>query len=222
MPKRPAARGRHDQALVVAARQIMAVQASYADRGIPLCQAALCGARNFVEWVHYPANDCTDARSGFEFYYHAHARDEMSADEHGHFHVFRRDASKAGKFFHVIGISLDAKGFPIKLFTTNTWVTGESMATAAGVAKAAQQYAVQARGRVAPIARWLTSLVQLYASEIAELARKRDEKLSRLANAGQPKKKILQDRRVRVLSQRRVNLLSKLNQYCPPVREVSL
>ena len=96
------------------------------------------------------------------------------------------------------------------------------MATAAGVAKAAQQYAVQARGRVAPIARWLTSLVQLYASEIAELARKRDEKLSRLANAGQPKKKILQDRRVRVLSQRRVNLLSKLNQYCPPVREVSL
>ena len=173
MPTRLPAKPRSDQAMTAAARQLMAVQASYASSGTPLCQAALCGARDFVEWAHYPANDCTDAHSGFEFYYHAHTRDEMSADEHGHFHVFRRDANKAGKFFHVIGISLDAKGLPIKLFTTNTWVTGESMVTADRVANAAQQFGVQAHGRVAPIARWLTALMQLYAAEIAELARLR-------------------------------------------------
>ena len=221
MPTRLPAKPRNEQAMAVAARQIMAVQASYARSGIPLCQAALCGARDFVEWAHYPANDCTDAHSGFEFYYHAHTRDEMSADEHGHFHVFRRDANKAGKFFHVIGISLDAKGLPIKLFTTNTWVTGESMVTADRVANAAQQFGVQAHGRVAPIARWLTALMQLYAAEIAELARLRDQKLDQLASAGQSKKFLKQDRRVRVLSQRRVNLLSKLNQHCPPTKEVA-
>lgn len=199
----------------------MAVQAGYARKGIALCQAALYGAQDFIEWTHYPANDCTDADSGFEFYYHAHSRDEMSADEHGHFHVFRRDPHRADKFFHVIGVSLDARGLPIRLFTTNAWVTGEAMAPAAKVAKAAQQFCVRANGRAAPVARWLTALVQLYATDIAELARERDEKLNRLASAGQPKKVLQQNRRVRVLSQRRVNVLKKLNQHCPPDREVA-
>ena len=221
MPTRLPAKTRNDQAMAAAARQLMAVQASYASSGTPLCQAALCGARDFVEWAHYPANDCTDADSGFEFYYHAHTRDEMSAGEHGHFHVFRRDAGKADKFFHVIGISLDAKGLPIKLFTTNAWVTGEAMVPAATVAKAAQQFSVKAHGRAAPIARWVTALMQLYGMEIAELARQRDAKLDRLTSAGQSKKILQQDRRVRILSQRRVNVLNKLNQHCPPDREVA-
>ncbi len=221
MPTRLPAKPRSDQAMTAAARQLMAVQASYASSGTPLCQAALCGARDFVEWAHYPANDCTDAHSGFEFYYHAHTRDEMSAGEHGHFHVFRRDANKADKFFHVIGISLDAKGLPIKLFTTNAWVTGEAMVPAATVAKAAQQFSVKAHGRAAPIARWVTALMQLYGMEIAELARQRDEKLDQLTSAGQSKKILQQDRRVRVLSQRRINVLKKLNQHCSPDREVA-
>ena len=221
MPARRSAAHQADQAMVTAARQLMAVQAGYASRGIPLCQAALCGAGDFVEWAHYPANDCTDPASGFEFYYHAHTRDEMSANEHGHFHVFRRDANKADKFFHLIGISLDARGLPIKLFTTNAWVTGEAMAPGATVAKAAQQFGVKAHGRAAPIARWLTALIQLYATDIAELARERDEKLDRLTNVGQSKKVLQQDRRVRVLSQRRINVLNKLNQHCPPDREVA-
>ena len=221
MPARRSAAHQADQAMAAAARQFMAVQAGYAGKGMALSQAALCGARDFVEWAHYPANDCTDADSGFEFYYHAHTRDEMSADEHGHFHVFRRDPRRADKFFHVIGVSLDARGLPIKLFTTNTWVTGETMAPATQVAKAAQQFGVKAHGRAAPIARWLTALMQLYATEIAELARERDEKLERLASASQSRKVLQQDRRVRVLSQRRVNMLKKLNQHCPTLKEVA-
>ena len=207
--------------MAAAARQLVAVQAGYASKGIALCQAALCGARDFVEWAHYPANDCTDAGSGFEFYYHAHARDEMSADEHGHFHVFRRDPLRTDKFFHVIGVSLDVRGLPIKLFTTNAWVTGETMAPAARVTKAARQFGIKAHGRAAPIVRWLTALMQLYSTEIAELTRERDEKVDRLASTGRSKTILLQDRRVRVLSQRRVNVLKKLNQHCPPVKEVA-
>ena len=199
-----------------AASQLIAVQSGYAARGITLGQAALCGARDFVEWVHYPAHDCADSSSGFEFYYHAHSRDEMLPEEHGHFHVFERDASEPDRFFHVIGISLDFRGLPINLFTTNAWVTGETMAPAPKVAMAARHFSVSTRGRIAPIARWVTALIRLYAMEIAELAHQRDQELARLARSGLSKKEILQDRRVRVLSQRRIHLLDQLNPHCPP------
>ena len=221
MPERLPVNARNDQVMVAAARELMAVQAGYASKGIALCQAALCGAGKFVEWAHYPADDCSDPDSGFEFYYHAHTRDEMSADEHGHFHVFRRDPRKARAFFHVIGVSLNARGMPVKLFTTNTWVTGETMAPASRVANAARQFRVKAHGRVAPIARWLTALIQRHAAEIADLARERDEKLDRLASAGRTRNVLQQDRRVRVLSQRRVNVLKKLNLHCPSDSEVT-
>jgi hypothetical protein len=198
-----------------AASQLIAVQSGYAARGMTLGQAALCGARDFVEWAHYPAHDCADSVTGFEFYYHAHNRDEMLPEEHGHFHVFERNASKPDRFFHVIGISLDFRGLPINLFTTNAWVTGETMVSAPKVAKAARQFSVTTRGRMAPIARWVTALIRLYALEIAELAHQRDQKLARLAHSGRSKKEILQDRRVRVLSQRRIHLLRQLNPHCP-------
>ena len=67
----------------------------------------------------------------------------------------------------------------------------------------------------------MTALMQLYGMEIAELARQRDEKLDQLTSAGQSKKILQQDRRVRVLSQRRINVLKKLNQHCSPDREVA-
>lgn len=204
-----------------AASQLIAVQSGYAARGITLGQAALCGARDFAEWVHYPAHDCTDPDTGCEFYYHAHDRGEMLAEEHGHFHVFQRHTGKPDRFFHVIGISLDFRGLPINLFTTNAWVTGESMAPAPKVAKAARQFCVRARGRMAPIARWLTALLAIYAAEIAELAHQRDHKLNRLGHSGRTRKDILQDRRVRVLSQRRIHLLAHLNSYCSPQGELA-
>ncbi|MEE8172364.1 MAG: hypothetical protein V3T62_05480, partial [Alphaproteobacteria bacterium] len=38
---------------------------------------------------------------------------------------------------HIIGISMDAKGMPIRLFTTNRWVTGEAWYKARDVSVAA-------------------------------------------------------------------------------------
>jgi len=60
-----------------AAQDLAGVQAAYANRGISLSELALCGAKEFVEWQHYPNNDLVDAISGYEFYYHSHSSDEM-------------------------------------------------------------------------------------------------------------------------------------------------
>ena len=102
-----------------AAQDLAGVQAAYANRGISLSELALCGAKEFVEWQHYPNNDLVDAISGYEFYYHSHSSDEMPKGEHGHFHLFKRHATNPEKFHHLIGIALDPKGVPVRIFTTN-------------------------------------------------------------------------------------------------------
>lgn len=51
-------------------------------------------------------------------FFHAH-RD----DEYGHFHTFIEDED--GELVHLILISMNEKGEPIKLATVNRWVTGD-------------------------------------------------------------------------------------------------
>ena len=82
--------------LWLAAQELASIQMKYAESGRTLSEATLCGAKVFVEWQHYPANDLVDEVSGYEFYYHAHSADEMVDDEHGHFHLFKR----CGHDFH--------------------------------------------------------------------------------------------------------------------------
>ena len=96
----------------------------------------------FFEWDHYPDGDVYDFENHGQYYYHAHPKEERPG-EHGHFHTFLRpDGMPPGAtpavvggfampedpddaLSHLAAISMDPKGFPIKLFTTNRWVTGE-------------------------------------------------------------------------------------------------
>ena len=107
----------------------------------------------FFEWDHYPKGDVYDRKSHAQYFYHAHAIGGRDP-EHGHFHTFLRakglprgmkpvnrpDRSAwptgTDALSHIVGISMDAKGMPIRLFTTNRWVTGEAwrrFSTVAGI-----------------------------------------------------------------------------------------
>ncbi|MBW7471893.1 DUF6969 family protein [Marinobacter sp. F4218] len=50
----------------------------------------LRGQGPFYELDHYPKDDVFDASTGSQYYYHAHRSDHP---EHGHFHLFLRDAA---------------------------------------------------------------------------------------------------------------------------------
>ena len=65
--------------LCLAAQELVSVQSRYAKRGITVSHAALCGAKKFIEWQHYPSNDLIDSESGYEVYYHAHSASESMA-----------------------------------------------------------------------------------------------------------------------------------------------
>ncbi len=198
------------QARERAADTLMRVQASYASQGIALCQAALCGAKEFFVWSHYPKNDCSDVNTGYEFYYHAHEAADMPEAEHGHFHLFKRDVNQTDTFTHLIGIALDTKGLPVRLFTTNQWVTGESMQKASTVQAYLRDYAFEARGRLAPIAKWIQAMLILYAEEITLLIRNRDVLIHEQVGAGIKKNSFLEDRSQHCLTACQINLLEKL------------
>lgn len=154
---------------------MLAVYAHYAARERSLAEAALGGASAFVRWTHYPRNDVQDAANGARFFYHAHEPHEMRPNEHGHFHVFTAwGQSREPRYAHLVGISIDNRGTPLRLFTTNEWVTGEDWVQAAQLQGKLDRFRIQTSGRWAPVAKWLSGMVRFYASSIVSLLHSRD------------------------------------------------
>lgn len=194
--------------LWLAAQELASIQMRYADTGRTLSEAALGGARDFVEWRHYPNNDLVDKKSGYEFYYHAHPKDHMPKGEHGHFHVIKRDGER---FHHLIGIALDQKGLPTRLFTTNQWVTGENMLDANRVMKSVKGFEMSTKGRMAPVCKWIGYLIQLFSFEIEELMLERDQKIALLASEYGDRDLVLNLREHHVLTECKINLMGRLS-----------
>lgn len=197
----------------LAAEACAEIHARYASRGMSLGQVALCGAEGFVEWRHYPNRDATDYGSGYAFYYHAHSRNEMREGEHGHFHLFKRDRQYPGNFFHLIGIGLDQKGIPARIFTTNQWVTGETMVDAARVTEAMRHFDMVVKGRLAPLAKWLCAFNKLFHVEIEALINARDRKLDELEPIYSRRHILLTNRKYDVLSECEINLMCRISKY---------
>lgn len=169
----------------------------WADRGLSAPAMLLGGARGFVEWAHYPQPDALDTDSGWRFYYHAHAASQRLRDEHGHFHVFA--PAPGGSFSHWIGVTLDRRGLPLRLFTTNRWVTDEQWRDAPQLAgKRPRLRGAEPR----EVGAWLEDLLCLYADEVASLQRERDQRM---------RGRSLDDQRLRIPSQCRVNLVRRLH-----------
>lgn len=200
-----------------AAGQVLAVQWQFASQGRSLAGAALAGARRFVEWAHYPREDHVDSASGARFFYHSHSADQRPAGEHGHFHVFVPTPGEPEAISHLIAISLDAKGLPVALFTTNQWVTGEAWRDASTLGALLPAFSLDARGRLAPVARWLSGMVALYEDVILALLHERDRRLG-----GDPA--AFENRSLHVLSQARIDLPQRLQSIEAPhhsTREVT-
>lgn len=205
--------------VMAAAEALVAVQTRYARAGVSLAQAALAGARACVEQRHYPAADVFDEASGTEFYYHAHGSRRRPQAEHGHFHVFKRMAGADPHFCHVVALSLDDRGLPLRWFVTNRWVTGERWVAAETLLHWLPGLRPAARGRLAPVARWLAAMLVLDAGPVAALLRQRDRIIAR-RRADHELDALLEDRRLDVLAERAIDLPQRLARLAglPPDR----
>jgi len=190
-----------------AAQQVADIQLRYAQAGTSLAQAALAGAKTCVELQHYPAKDVADAVTDNRFYYHAHASHRSSLEEHGHFHLFHYGQSgKSEDFFHIAGLSIDAYGSPLRWFTTNRWVTGERLRQANQIERILLDFRIQVRGRLSPIAAWLSAMVRLFSSDIAKILHARDAIL---------KQRLAHSRRAIVLEDRALDIVSECSISLP-------
>jgi hypothetical protein len=125
--------------------------------------------------------------------------------EHGHFHLFLRGEGiqagitplllpelavanapaprqsaplkrgKSDEVCHLVALAVDRRGEPIRLFTTNRWVTGETWYRADDVIRMLDRFRVRGNQPSAILNRWLGALVELFQPEIAQLLRERDK-----------------------------------------------
>ena len=159
----------------------------------------LKGHGEFFEWDHYPPGDVYDHETHAQYYYHAHppeGRAKKYGPEHGHFHTFLRpkgmpknvkparvaDYEKPegdnDELTHFVGIAMDRAGFPIRLFTTNRWVTGETWYKAPSVISMLERFDMDLAYQSLPVNIWVTAMLQLFRPDIETLLKARDKAVS--------------------------------------------
>lgn len=171
----------------------------------------------FVEWDHYPAGDVYDERSRCQYYFHAHAPGGRSETDFGHFHTFmdvrknRRRESGRGprpRLTHLVGISMTPTGFPVRLFTTNRWVTDEVWRKADDIISQLDRFAVQ-RYEDFPADRWLTAMIVLFRPQIEKLLLDRDLQLEQW-QLTHPGADAFEDTRLEITSHLAISLFEQI------------
>lgn len=175
------------QAMVDAGCEVLECQRVLAKGGSNVVAEVLPRDGTFYEFDHCPPGDIYDQVSHSQYYYHAHR-----PGEHGHFHTFLRergmppgvqpmeqsetDAMKQrdDKLSHIVAISMDSRGLPIGLFTTNRWVTGENWYTAADMAAMLDCFEIDHPRPSWPTNRWVTAMIRLFRPQIVKLLHERD------------------------------------------------
>ncbi len=172
----------------------------------------------FYEYDHYPKGDVFDPGSNAQFYYHAHR-----GDEHGHFHTFLREAGMDGAMLpieqsdaefmherddtlsHVIAISMESRGQPIGLFTTNRWVTADTWYAAADVKLMLDRFEIDLAHPSWPVNTWITAMLRLFRPQILELVDARDRAVAEWRE-GHPGIDVFEDRDLGITSQCEISI----------------
>lgn len=171
----------------------------------------IVGKTPYVEWEHYPKRDAK-SHAGALFYYHAHAAAQRMPGEHGHFHVFAPNPSAhcpaEQRYTHIAGLSVDAHGMPLRVFTTNQWVTAECWEDADRVCALARQTTLR-EARPHKVGQWLDAVFALFRPQLDLIAHLRDARVQALRERGRTH--LLEDRRTHILSQCRIDFSTQIH-----------
>jgi hypothetical protein len=211
------------QVMAEAAREVLNCQRVLTKTGDNIVGEVLRGAGTFYEWRHYPQGDIYDAEHHAQYYYHAHPEEERVSGEHGHFHTFLRPlgmppgvhpaplpdlkepSSENEALSHLVGVSMNRAGLPIRLFTTNRWVTGETWYAAGDVVRMLDCFVIDHARPSWPANRWITALMRMFRPQIVELLHARDAEIHRLRSIA-PEINVFEDRNLEVTSEMRVSI----------------
>jgi hypothetical protein len=180
----------------------------------------LIGKSVFTVGDHYPSDDAYDPTTGATFFYHAHDGGSREFPEHGHFHCFVEKAAVAAAaaplqrpnrpkrnwgLCHLVAVSMDRSGVPMRLFTTNQWVTKEWLYPAPVVIDLVNHFELKEPGTVTPAGEWITSLVALFRPQIEFLLHRRDQVFLRHRKT-RPARTVYTDRTLEIASQIEIDI----------------
>lgn len=136
-----------------------------------------------VPFRHYPDGDLYDPVTRSQAYFHTHG-----AGQSGHFHLFLRPAGMPAGMAALVGpvdapahlgaIELDAGGWPVAVFATNRWVTGEAWYQAADLVRMLPCFALELSPPYHRLGQWLSAFVADHRATLARLAVLREEELA--------------------------------------------
>ena len=176
------------QKMLIAGNQIRECYRVLSKGNDNVVSEVLKGQGTFYEMDHYPKGDAYDPDTHSQYYYHSHR-----AEEHGHFHLFLREAGMSAAIrpadqshadfmeerddclSHLIGISMDKYGYPTGLFTTNRWVTADNWYKAEDVIAMLDHFNMDLARPSWPVNIWITAMVRLFRPQIENLIRMRDQ-----------------------------------------------
>jgi hypothetical protein len=120
-----------------------------------------------------------------------------------------RSPRDRGVFCHLIGLSIDAHGRPIALFTTNRWVTGETWYRAEDVVHLIDRFDF-AVATATLLDRWLAAVLRVLKPAIVDLVLARDVAIMDWRRRRSRQHHVFDDRRLEIVSQAPVNFAAEL------------
>ena len=115
---------------------------------------------------------------------------------------------RSDKVCHLVAIALDAGGAPVRLFTTNRWVTGETWYRGGDVIQMLDRVRLCGAGP-ALLGGWIGALVRLFKDDIAELLGERDKAIADW-RWRRPRSNVFEDPRLEITSTRAIDLAARL------------
>jgi len=110
------------------------------------------------------------------------------------------------KLSHLVAISMGSHGLPIRLFTTNRWVTGETWYGAEDVARMLDRFAINASEPSPSLNAWITAMFALFRPQMRALLAARDAAIMNWRRRHRGKIHVFEDRRLQVTSTTDVNV----------------
>jgi Domain of unknown function (DUF6969) len=216
------------QFMVAAGRDAVECHRALAQTKDNIVGDLLRDVETFYEWNHYPDGDVYDPNSHAQFYFHTHPQ-ELRGGEHGHFHTFMRpkgmlkDMTPAplpdleapreenDALSHLVGISMDQYGVPIRIFTTNRWVTGEVWYAAGDVQRMVDLFIIDHTRPSWPVNRWVSAMICLFQPQIVQLLDARDAAVAAWETA-HPGVNVYEDRELEITSVTPISIDAQLEE----------
>lgn len=122
---------------------------------------------------------------------------------------------------HLVAIAVSETGEPVRLFTTNRWVTGETWYAAADVAAMLDRFVIDLARPSWPLNRWLSAMFRLFRPQMVALVHARDAAVMSFRRRRRGKVHVFEDRRLEVPSAVEIDIDEQIRRVAVALKQVA-